>query len=287
MTCPRILTVQDISCVGQCSMTVALPILSACGVETCILPTAVLSTHTGGFSGVHFRDLSEDIPAIRSHWQREGISFDAIYTGYLGSLKQIDLVLEIADTLLLTGGKLIVDPAMADDGKLYSGFDSAYVETMKRLCARADILLPNITESCLLTDTPYIPSPDPSQAAELMKKLNRLGVKSVVMTGVGFLPTETGAGIWHKGSVSYYTHRRIPANFHGTGDIFASAFTGSLIRGKNMREAVRIAADFTSVCVDKTWQEPAHWYGVRFEAALPELMEMLNGGKEKYPGNLR
>ncbi|MBO5480049.1 MAG: phosphomethylpyrimidine kinase, partial [Clostridia bacterium] len=138
----RILTIQDISCLGQCSLTVALPIISACGIETCVLPSAVLSTHTGGFSGYTFRDLTEDMPLIEKHWQKEKITFDAIYTGYLGSAKQIDYVKSIFKTCASETAKKIVDPAMADNGKLYIGFDAAFVEKMKELCAEADVLLP-------------------------------------------------------------------------------------------------------------------------------------------------
>ena len=155
MLCQRILSIQDISCVGQCSLTVALPVISACGVETSILPSSVLSTHTGGFTGFTVRDLSGDMPAINAHWVKEGITFGAIYTGYLGSSEQIDYVKRIFDTTLVPGGLRIVDPAMADHGRLYSTFDMAYASSMKRLCAAADIILPNITEACLLTDTPY------------------------------------------------------------------------------------------------------------------------------------
>ena len=157
MSYKRILTIQDISCVGQCSLTVALPILSACGVETCVLPSAVLSTHTAGFSGYTFRDLTEDMPAIKDHWVKEGIAFDGVYTGYLGSTKQIDYVKEII-AATAKDGVAIIDPAMADNGKLYPGFDAAFVEEMKKLCATADYLLPNLTEACLLTDTEYTPT---------------------------------------------------------------------------------------------------------------------------------
>ena len=151
----KILTVQDISCVGQCSLTVALPIISACGIETCVLPSAVLSTHTVGFSGYTFRDLTVDMPLIEAHWKREGIAFDAIYTGYLGSTEQIAFVASLFDGVLAEGGKKVVDPAMADNGKLYPGFDSAFVEAMKGLCAKADYLVPNITEAAFLTGLPY------------------------------------------------------------------------------------------------------------------------------------
>ncbi|MCR5718106.1 MAG: bifunctional hydroxymethylpyrimidine kinase/phosphomethylpyrimidine kinase, partial [Oscillospiraceae bacterium] len=152
---PKLLTIQDISCVGQCSLTAALPILSASGAETCILPSAVLSTHTGGFTGFTFRDLTEDMPSIAAHWKKEGISFDAVYTGYLGSIRQIQIVQDIFAELRRPGAKTFVDPAMADNGVLYSIFDMPYVNAMKPLCFGADVILPNLTEACLLTDMPY------------------------------------------------------------------------------------------------------------------------------------
>ena len=151
----KILTIQDISCVGQCSLTVALPILSACGLETCILPSAVLSTHTAGFSGFTFRDLTDDMPKIQEHWQKENIKFKAIYTGYLGSVKQVGYVRNILDTMGTDDCIRIVDPAMADNGKLYSIFNDEYVKAMRELCASADILIPNITEAAFLAEVEY------------------------------------------------------------------------------------------------------------------------------------
>ena len=181
----RILTVQDISCVGQCSLTVALPILSACGVETCILPSAVLSTHTAGFSGYTFRDLAEDILPITRHWEKENIEFDAVYTGYLGSMKQIGYVKELKESRLKKDGVFIVDPAMADNGKLYPAFDLAYAEEMKKLCSVADVIVPNITEACFLTGETYRTEYDENYIKTLMEKLCRMGAKTVVLTGVG------------------------------------------------------------------------------------------------------
>ena len=160
MSYKKILTVQDISCVGQCSLTVALPIISACGVETCVLPSAVLSTHTAGFNGYTFRDLTEDMPVIKNHWMSEGIKFDAIYTGYLGSTKQIDYVQDLFRDVATENCIKVVDPAMADNGNLYPGFDMAFVEAMKKLCAQADYIVPNVTEACFLTGTEYRSSYD-------------------------------------------------------------------------------------------------------------------------------
>ena len=155
MSYKRVLTIQDISCVGQCSLTVALPIISACGVETCVLPSAVLSTHTGGFTGYTFRDLTEDMPSIKDHWVKEEIKFDAIYTGYLGSTKQIEYVADIMAAVGTDACVKVVDPAMADNGKLYYGFDMEFVEAMKGLCGKADYVIPNITEACFLTGVEY------------------------------------------------------------------------------------------------------------------------------------
>jgi len=184
MNYKKILTIQDISCVGQCSLTVALPVISACGIETCVLPSAVLSTHTAGFSGYTFRDLTEDMPAIRSHWQKEGIFFDAIYTGYLGSTKQIAYVSDIFDTVGSDTCVKIVDPAMADNGKLYPGFDAAFVEAMKGLAGKADYLVPNITEAAFLTGAEYKTEYDRTYIDELLNKLTALGAKHIILSGV-------------------------------------------------------------------------------------------------------
>ena len=277
MSYRKVLTVQDISCVGQCSLTVALPILSACGMETCVLPSAVLSTHTAGFQGFTFRDLTDDIPAIVAHWQREGILFDAIYTGYLGSAKQVAYVKDILKKMGNPTCRRIVDPAMADNGKLYPPFDEAYVEAMRGLCASAEILIPNITEACLLTGIDYRESYDKAYIRELMKAVRELGVETVVLTGVGFQADRTGVAVLEAdgAELAYYEHERIAGSCHGTGDVYASTFTGALLRGKGISEAAEIAADYTLQCIRNTQNDPSHWYGVKFETALSYLMERL------------
>jgi len=268
----RILTIQDISCVGQCSMTVALPILSACGHEVCILPSAVLSTHTGGFGRPAVCHLEENMDAIWRHWHREGIRFDAVYTGYLGSRDAVHIASKIMDEMLEPNGKIIVDPAMADHGKLYSGLTEFYAEAMEELCLRADVMIPNITEAAMMTGLPYRENPDKN---EIEAMLCGLGGKDVVLTGVSFAPGETGAAIRSNGEIGYYFHKRYDRSFHGTGDIFASAFTGAWMQDRPMEEAVRIAADFTCASICNTIQKPAHWYGVKFETALHLLTDML------------
>ena len=270
----RILTIQDISCVGQCSLTVALPIISACGIECAVLPSAVLSTHTAGFTGFTCRDLTDDIPAIRAHWEQENIRFDAVYTGYLGSTKQIAYVADIFDSLCPDGLK-IVDPAMADNGKLYPAFDDAYVEAMKTLCGKADYLLPNITESCFLTGMEYRTEYDKAYIDSLLSGLTALGCKNVILTGVSYTPGRTGVVVLENGSFAYYEHDLLPNSCHGTGDIYASAFVGALARGKRAYEAARIAADYTVACIRATAGDKNHWYGAKFEPVLPELIQML------------
>ncbi len=271
----RILTIQDISCVGQCSLTVALPIISACGVETAILPSAVLSTHTAGFSGFTFRDLTDDMPSIREHWEKESIKFDAIYTGYLGSLKQIGFVEDIMKSCNKDGAPRIVDPAMGDNGKLYPLFDLEYAAAMAKLCGAADIILPNITEACFMTDTEYKTEYDETYVKELLIKLSSLGAKTVVLTGVGYREGMTGVVVYDKGKYNYYEHKKISKGCHGTGDVYASAFTGALLRGHDAFSAAKIAADFTVACIENTQDDPNHWYGVKFETMLPKLCEMI------------
>ena len=275
MAYKRILTIQDISCVGQCSLTVALPILSACGHETAILPSAVLSTHTAGFTGFTCRDLTEDIPAICNHWQKEGLTFEAVYTGYLGSTQQIDYVKTVMDKTLSETGLRIVDPAMADNGKLYPAFDMAYVEAMKTLCATADYLLPNITEACFLTGKEYRESYDRAYVDELITALHTMGAKTVVLTGVGFHPEETGVMISEQGVLSYYPHRRLSQNCHGTGDVYASAFVGALMKDLDAYTAAKIAADYTLLSMENTRGDLSHTYGVKFEPMLGTLMDMI------------
>ena len=270
----KVLTIQDISCVGQCSLTVALPILSACGHETAIIPSAVLSTHTA-FSEFTFRDLTDDIPSIQKHWQKEGITFDAMYTGYLGSAKQIAYVKDILDTMGSEGCLRIVDPAMADNGKLYPGFDMEFVETMADLCKSGDLILPNITEACLMTGSEYRETYDEAYIEGLLRSLEERGLTNIVLTGVSYEPSTTGIIVRKNGVSQYYKHEKMARSCHGTGDVYSSVFTGALLQGKTEMEAAKIAGDFTLLCVKNTLDDPDHWYGVKFEPLLGRLIEML------------
>lgn len=273
MAYKRILTIQDISCVGQCSMTVALPILSACGHETCILPTAVLSTHTGGFGKPAVVHLDDAVEPFWRHWQENGITFDGILVGYIGNVSGIQAVREIAENLLAPEGLLIVDPAFGDHGKIYSGLSEAYVAEMTALCEQADILLPNLTEAALFAGMPYREDPDETYVNAILDNLSN---PQVVLTGIGYREGETGVVLQQDGQRIHHIHKRLGNSYHGTGDMFAACFTGALLQGKAAEDAVRIAAEFVCRSIGNTMEAPAHWYGVKFETALPYLMKELN-----------
>ena len=274
----RIVTIQDISCVGKCSLTVALPIISAMGIEAGIIPTAVLSTHTG-FKGFTFHDLTDEIQKITDHWKNQGFSFDGIYTGYLGSFRQLELMEKLFCDFGGDGKLVFVDPCMADNGKLYPGFTREFALAMAKLCGKADIIAPNITEACLLVDQPYPGEDyDESYIKDLMQKLVALGAKKVILKGVGYKKGLCGVLTYDSvsGKSTEYFHELIPAKFHGTGDIFASVAFSSLTLGKSLEEAVKLAADFTVLAIKKTLEHEDHnWYGVDFEAAFPELLKKL------------
>lgn len=268
----RILSIQDISCVGQCSLTVALPVLSTMGYETAILPTAVLSTHSAPeFGDFSFRDLTEDIPNILAHWRRLGISFQGIYTGYLGNIKQIELVKDIAEEFLDKDGALIVDPVMGDHGELYSGFDHNYVEEMKKLCKVSKVIIPNLTEAAHLTGVEYLEKYDEAYIKKLLKKLWALGCDNVILTGVSFKEDETGVAILENGVYSHISHPKYDRIFLGTGDIFSSVFTGNFLMGKSLKESAEGAANFVLECIKETLNDESHWYGVKFEKVLSKL----------------
>lgn len=277
----RVLTVQDISCVGKCSLTVALPIISAFGVETAVLPTAVLSTHTA-FKSFTFRDLTDDIAGIEEKWLSENIGFDAIYTGYLGSEKQIEIVANLFENFKTFGGKraeIIVDPAMADNGKLYYGFDEAFAKKMAKLCSGADVIVPNLTETAFMLGEKYTESGyDENYIKTLLKKLTGLGAKTAIITGVSLERDKLGAYGYDslKDKFFSYYREKLPVAYHGTGDIFASALCGAKTLGKTIEQSTVIAVDFTVESIIKTMKDAnANWYGVNFEEAFPYLMRRI------------
>lgn len=273
----RILTIQDVSCLGKCSLTVALPIISACGVEATILPTAVLSTHTM-FKGFTFNDLTQDLRPITEHWKQNGLGFDAIYTGYLGSKEQINIVSDIFDDFKTNDNFILIDPVMGDNGKLYPAFTTEFASDMAKLCGKADIIVPNLTEASFMLDIPYTTEYDENYIKTLLNKLVGLGCKTAVLTGVTFDGKNLGAYGYDSVNDRYFSYFReyLPASFHGTGDVFASALLGALAKGKTIDDALKIAVDFTVESMKKTLSNPDHvWYGVEFESAIPMLVERI------------
>ena len=273
----KVLTIQDISCLGKCSTTVALPIISAMGVETVILPTAVLSTHTM-FKNFTVKDLMDQLVPITDHWKAEGVKFDAIYTGYLGSAEEIEIVKKIFDEFKTEDTLIFIDPVMADNGKLYPAFDEAYAKEDAVLCGKADIIVPNITEACFMTDTEYKEVYDEEYVKTLLGKLAKLGAKKVVLTGVSLSEGKTGVYGYDTETDQYFTYQndRVDAMFHGTGDIFASVSVGALTRGLSLDQAFKLAADYTADTIKTTIENPEKpWYGVDFETTIPELVTEL------------
>ena len=274
----KIVTIQDISCVGKCSLTVATPIISAIGIETCVLPTAVLSTHTA-FNNYTFRDLTDDIKDIANVWKKEHINFDAIYTGYLGSARQIELLKNFFEEFKTKTNFIFVDPAMADNGKLYSGFDLEFTKRMKHLCSMADVIVPNITESCFMLNKEYKENFSQKEIEEMLIELTNLGPENAILTGVSFKENELGVMGYNKKTKEFYSYfkEKIPVKYHGTGDIFASTLVGALTIGKTLEEAIKIAVDFVWETIYDTYLEKKEdTYGVNFETKIPYLINRIN-----------
>ena len=274
----RILTIQDVSCVGKCSLTVALPIISAFGVECSVLPTAVLSTHTA-FEGFTFRDLTDDMTDIKNHFVNQKIGFDGLYTGYLGSEKQINIVRDYFETFKRQDNFILVDPVMADNGKLYKGFDQNFADKMATLCKHADVIVPNLTEASFMLHTDYVENGySEDYIKDTLVKLTDLGCNIAVLTGVSFENDKLGVYAYNKTENRFFSYynAKLPASFHGTGDVFASAFFGAITSGMSLEQALKIAVDYTVECISITLKNPdRNWYGVEFEKALPFLIKNI------------
>ena len=274
----KILTIQDISCFGQCSITVALPVVSAFGIETAILPSAVLSTHTSGFTDFTVRDLTEDLPEIKKHWEKEGIDFDAIYTGFIASIEQLDYIKDIIDSRLKPEGLVFVDPAMADHGEFYNGFDQEFADKMGELCKLGDYILPNTTEACYILHKPWKEEFTKEEMLEMANELSEFTKRYVILKGDTHKENELGMIVLDKleNTCEIVYNERIDYVSHGTGDVFASAFVGSTMVGKTPTAAAKVAGEFTKKAIEKTIGDENHWYGVKFEQAIPELYSLLD-----------
>ncbi len=269
----RMAAIHDLSGLGKCSLTVALPVVSASGVECCCIPTALLSTHTGGFTGWTFRDLSDDIVPMARHWNELEVKFDSIYSGYLASPEQGRLLEETIDLLAGENTLVIVDPAMADNGKYYANLGEQMAECFRKLMAKADVITPNITEACFITNTEYRSGPYTMEfVLELIEKLSAYGPKTVAITGISLEKGKVGvvAKDMVSGKISVAMNEAKEGIFHGAGDIFASSFAALLTRGAELETALVTAENFVADCIDRTEKRgaPRH-YGMDFESALP------------------
>ena len=273
----KVLAVHDLSCVGRCSLTVIMPILSCLGIQACPLPTAILSTHLGGFSAVAFSDFSSHIADFSAHWRREGVQFDSIYSGFLASTEQIEIVSQLICDFSASRPLVLVDPVMGDEGKLYSVYTGQMQEKIKKLVRQADIITPNYTEACFLLDQPYVsPVSRPELLESWLVKLSELGPRQVVITGVP-LPDQQVANLSYDRITSHFHHctsNLIPVRYPGTGDIFASVLLGALLRGVNLPDAAERACSFVFSAVARTYAagSPAR-EGVLLEPSLKNLLE--------------
>lgn len=275
----RVAAIHDLSGFGKCSLTVVLPIVSAAGIEVSALPTALLSTHTGGIDGYTYRDLTEDMRPIMNHWKTLDIKFDAVYSGFLGSFEQLEIVRDFFRNFKTEGNIILVDPVMADNGQLYKIFTPEFASGMRSLCEMADIIVPNMTEAALLLNEPYQPGPYTQAYIEsTLIKLSKLGPTKIVLTGVYFRELELGVASYDKetGVTSYYTLSKLEGYYHGTGDIFASALLAGLLNDYNLTEAAEIAVRFTVNSIFRTYKAKTDYrFGVNFEQAIPDFLKEL------------
>ena len=273
----RVLSIQDLSYFGKCSQTIAVPVLSAMGIEAVPLLTSVLSTHTG-IPGYAFRTMRDFIPDVTSQWKALGLKFDAIYTGYLGSREDVRMVESVLDDFLTPETLLVVDPAMGDQGKLYPGFDQAYVEENKTLCGRADLVVPNLTELCFLTGTEYRENLDEEELQERLKIMASLGCGQVLLTGASLSEGMTGAYGYDASENTFYAcqNEHIPGTYVGTGDLFSSVLTGALVRGRDLQQSAELACSYVQKTIRRTAQSGENaWYSINFEQTLPELIRVI------------
>lgn len=275
----RVAAIHDISGIGKCSLTAALPIISAAGIEAAAMPTAVLSTHTGDITGYTYRDLTSDLPSMAKHWKSLGIEFDGIYSGFLGSIEQVEMVCNFIDEFKKDGCVILVDPAMADSGRMYTTFDDDFAKEMAKLCGKADIIVPNLTEAAFLLGEEYVEPPYSKEYIEsLLERLSAIGPKQIVLTGVSFNEDEIGCAVFSGGEIHYNFSEKYDGIYYGTGDVFASALIGAYMRGKSIFDSADIALDFTCAAIRRTHDAKTDTrFGVNFEQGIGDYINNLGG----------
>ena len=276
MPTPRVAAIHDISGFGRCSITVAIPVLSAMGLQCCPIPTASLSTHTGEFEGFTFLDMTDEMPKIAAHWAELDLHFQSVYSGFLGSEKQIHIVEDFIRTFRREDTIVVVDPVMGDHGVMYKTYTPAMCAGMAHLAEQADVITPNLTEAALLLGTPYADLPAGEEGCrEIARKLSMDGRRSVVLTGASSAPELTGALYFDAktGETGLVQTNRVPGHFFGTGDVFASVLTGALVRGDSLAHATQQAVEFIRICAERTVEQGLPLReGVDFEPLLKHLI---------------
>lgn len=280
MSTPRIAAIHDLSAFGRCSLTVVIPTLSAMGVQCCPLLTAYLSTHTGGFTDNTLLDLTDQMRPVAAHWRREGIVFDAVYTGFMGCGEQAALTASFIRDFRHPGCRIIIDPVMGDHGKLYRTYTAQMCRAMAELAALADVITPNPTEAAFLLGESYeaLDLSSEQDCRRYCEELSRNGERSVVLTGVSLAENTIGAACFDRetGQTEFTAAALIPGAFHGAGDLFASVLAGALARGWPLIKAARLASEFTSQCLRRTLTEAApRREGIVFEPLLWQLGQRM------------
>ncbi len=275
----KILVIQDMSCTGRCSITVALPLLSACGFETAVVPTSVLSTHTGGFVDYYHIDLTDDMDGILEHWKKLNMHFDGIYVGFLASKSQVDNTIRFIEQVKDEATIIFVDPAMADEGELYSLLPEGFPKEMKRLCAMSNVMVPNMSEAFMLLDMEYEEGPyEERKIEEMLKKLAKINETQVILTGVSFEDNRIGAASYHTcGDFHFYACRYVDGMFYGAGDVFMSVLVGAIMNDLTIPRSIDISCEFVLDCIERTVMEAEDYrYGLNFEQGIPFLLRLLN-----------
>ncbi len=272
---PKVAAIHDMSGMGRCSMTVIIPIMSALGCQVCPLPTALLSNHSE-YKYFYFFDFTDHMKEYYSNWEKNDAEFDCLYSGFIGSEKQINIMIDIIDKMKGHNNPLIVvDPVMGDHGEIYKTYTSEMVHKMGCLVNKADIITPNLTEAAILIGEEYDGETiSISALKEYLKKLCSMGPVTAVITGVTTHEGEHINACYDKNTDEYWKvpFEYVDTRYPGTGDLFASLFTGYLLKGKKLPEAMEDASVFISKAVKETYKaNTPKSEGVMFEKIMKEL----------------
>lgn len=268
----KVAAINDLSCLGGASLSQIIPILSSMGIKTYPVPTVILSTHSGGYEGYTYHDLTSHMVDQGMHWKKLGVKFDAIYSGFLGSAEQIVIVEDFIDNFKNENSVILVDPVMGDQGQIYSSIDKDIISEMRKLVGKSDIITPNLTEAFLLADLDYKSNPRAEDLKKIIERISDLGAKSIVITSYPYSKDLLANVVYQNGRLRIFSSRRLESDFPGTGDIFASALLGVYLNNRDLNQATKIASKFVETCIKKSMGEDySHRSGVLLENNLHHL----------------